>query len=894
MADKPSKNSGSGIKPVPMKLFATWEVEKSSPSCIPRLCSLTLNRLVVNKALENDLASVIIAVKMQNSKRVLRSNEIIVPPGGSLDTELDLSFSLQYPHFFKRDVNKLQIMLQRRKKYKNRTILGFKTLALGQVNMSQVLQRSVDRELKLYSDIKERTNAVAHVSVLLLTSQPVDHEDNGHRKQNSSDVDRSPDVDNDSDEDEVHDFNDQESSSNDDLSDGEIEERSRRRPRKVSRSKIRPVTSRQRNLKQRFIALWKRFKVSEDALDLEADHDGSCLLFQALDSEADHDLIDHALDSEADHDLIDPDNPAGDIDDLLFDELDDLSDSGPELDTMSVMSTPKPRLRPFFSGRSSSSHEKEVSKSTESSRPSDECIIKRTDSDMNASTMASVMLDVLEHDADCSDSVPSESSPRPRSPLLKTQNFIRERSTSYRESKLKTGYNFADRRHSAGGVDDLRRSNGQDMVEQGIDYNLPRKVLLDQLSNVLDTGDDKVPESLILVNTSEWQGQLLVQKLQEKQMRLICTCSNADVKAAITFLVAKIQKYCNSNSKQPGPIKLGVAGNDGYINSVLRPYVEQFSTKSPDWQAYTKFLVIPLGSSSIGRHIANIDQTYSSLFMDMAWKDTFERTDSAKLDSSEIVNRVNKYVSSQTVIHPLPIAEAMVMCKGKNSDEAKQIFIPFVSEVKIGTPDTFSMSVDMEEGANSPPNLSSSPPSTTQLIEKQKEGHTPPSSPNIGAMSPPASQVPSLSSTQTDYVELQVDYWTVANRSEGFDKDRGSKKETNKCSLKTAFRSLNVSRLPSTGDITSQTFSMIVVTKEKKQKIVMRIGKKGKDIESKSQIIDGINRLICTSKSQNFTLKVVIDSVEWTGVKFFQLSSQWQTHIKSMPIAIFGFYDTAL
>ena len=33
----------------------------------------------------------------------------------------------------------------------------------------------------------------------------------------------------------------------------------------------------------------------------------------------------------------------------LFNELEDLSDSGPELDTMSVSSTPKPSLRPFFS-----------------------------------------------------------------------------------------------------------------------------------------------------------------------------------------------------------------------------------------------------------------------------------------------------------------------------------------------------------------------------------------------------------------------------------------------------------------------------------------------------------------------------------------------------------------
>jgi hypothetical protein len=36
MADKTSKAMGSGPKPVPMKLFATWEVEKTSPNCVPR------------------------------------------------------------------------------------------------------------------------------------------------------------------------------------------------------------------------------------------------------------------------------------------------------------------------------------------------------------------------------------------------------------------------------------------------------------------------------------------------------------------------------------------------------------------------------------------------------------------------------------------------------------------------------------------------------------------------------------------------------------------------------------------------------------------------------------------------------------------------------------------
>lgn len=64
---------------------------------------------------------------------------------------------LQYPHYLKRDC-KLQVMLQRRKKYKNKTILGYKTLAAGQVNMTHVRTRKLDittdiSDLVLFSDV---------------------------------------------------------------------------------------------------------------------------------------------------------------------------------------------------------------------------------------------------------------------------------------------------------------------------------------------------------------------------------------------------------------------------------------------------------------------------------------------------------------------------------------------------------------------------------------------------------------------------------------------------------------------------------------------------------------------------------------------------------------------
>lgn len=147
---------------------------------------------------------------MQSSKRTLRSNEIAVPAAGMLDTELELQFALQYPHFLKRDGNKLLILLQRRKRYKNRTMLGYKTLAEGVVNMAQVinlimkqlklfifkwlndceitgsfictqvLQKQMDLELELVSDKSEKYGGyavpLAKVNVVALSSQPVDHD----------------------------------------------------------------------------------------------------------------------------------------------------------------------------------------------------------------------------------------------------------------------------------------------------------------------------------------------------------------------------------------------------------------------------------------------------------------------------------------------------------------------------------------------------------------------------------------------------------------------------------------------------------------------------------------------------------------------------------------------
>merc|ERR1719232_522873 len=93
-----------------------------------------------------------------------------------------------------------------------------------------------------------------------------------------------------------------------------------------------------------------------------------------------------------------------------------------------------------------------------------------------------------------------------------------------------------------------------------------------------------------------------------------------------------------------------------------------------------------------------------------------------KAEVSEIVNRVIQYLAANENLINLPVAEAMVTYKEKSSDEeSSQVFIPFVSDVKVGTeamPGPSSLELDDTIGS---PN----PPAEMKL--------TPPSSPHVGS-----------------------------------------------------------------------------------------------------------------------------------------------------------------
>ncbi|XP_039928295.1 phosphofurin acidic cluster sorting protein 2 isoform X9 [Hirundo rustica] len=865
--------TGALGRPVPMNLFATWEIDGSSPSCVPRLCSLTLKKLVVLKELDKELISGVIAVKMQGSKRILRSHEIVLPPSGHVETELALTFSLQYPHFLKREGNKLQIMLQRRKRYKNRTILGYKTLAVGCINMAEVMQHPTEggQVLSLFSNIKEAPLKVAEIWIFSLSSQPIDHEDS--TMQASQKI---KSTDNYSEE-EYESFSSEQEASDDavqgqDLDDDEYE---MGKPKKQRRSIVRTTSiTRQQNFKQKVVALLKRFKVSDEVLDSEQDP------------------AEHV--PEVEEDL-----------DLLYDTLDieNPSDSGPEMeDDDSVLSTPKPKLKPYFEGLSHSSSQTEIGSihSIRSQRepPSPQVEVPEKTKSLGIKHAGDSVSDTVPYEPNQQAEVQEAELPTPdvfveklppSGKITKTESLIipstrsegKQAGRRGRSTSLKERQPVRPQNERANSLDNERSPDTRHHLQ------IPRKTVYDQLNHIL-VSDDQLPENIILVNTSDWQGQYLSDVLQKHTLPVVCTCSSADIQAAFSTIVSRIQRYCNCNSQPPNPIKIAVAGAQNYLSAVLRLFVEQLSHKTPDWLGYMKFLIIPLGSHPVAKYLGSVDYRYNNFFQDLAWRDLFNKLEAQTTvsEAPDVVSRITQYIAGANCAHQLPIAEAMLTYKQKSPDEeSSQKFIPFVGVVKVGIVEQSSAtSGDSDDAApSSSVVLSSTPPSVSPAVKEASP--TPPSSPSVtGSFSSPSQGL------GAELMGLQVDYWIAAPP---VDRKRDPEKKdpsTTKNTLKCTFRSLQVSRLPASGEIaTTPTMSMTVVTKEKNKKVMFLPKKtKDKEVESKSQCIEGISRLICTAKHQQNMLRVLIDGVEWNDVKFFQLAAQWSSHVKHFPICIFG------
>ncbi|XP_077670325.1 phosphofurin acidic cluster sorting protein 2-like isoform X1 [Eretmochelys imbricata] len=804
-----------------MNLFATWEIDRSAPSCVPRLCSLRLKKLTVLRELDKELSSVLIAVKIQGSKRVLRSNEYVLPPGGLMETDLELTFSLQYPHFLKRDGNKLQIMLQRRKRYKNRTILGYKTLAVGIINMAEVMQHPTDggQLLGLHSNMKDVSIQVAEISIYSLSSQPIDHEDgsvpSGPKIKAS---DRSPDMDNYSEEDDDSFSSEQEAS--DDAVQGQDlydEEDEVRKPKKARRKMIRTTSmSRQPNFKQKFVALLKRFKVMDEVLD--SDPVGQT--------------------REVEEDL-----------GLLYDSLEECnnSDSGPELeDNESVHSTPKPTLRRFFEGVSHSGSQTEIGslhgqkgQERESSSPGQAEKRKAGAPRALEEVGVEVVAAALE---------PEEPSPRPGAAEAARRESSVDRlaqlgsagkpeppnavSPSKAESRQvwrPRSTSMKDRQNLKGQSDRTSSLDSESSPDSRHSAQVPRKSVYDQLNQIL-ISDEQLPESIILVNVTEWQGQYLSEQLQAHKQPVVSTWSVADVQAAFNTIVARIQRYQSGRGGRPelpecrAAVLRGAAGQQDPRLAELPPLPRGATGLTPAGQ-------VP------GVRGWEVQRALPGHGVEGA-------VQQGRAPQRRHRGRPWPHGSVHCRCQPVSPAAHLRGHANVQTEEPRRRLLPEVCAVCRGG----------EGGARG---------TVLQRLRSLSPG--------------------------MEVMGLQVDYWTTQGPEK---KKEGEKREMGlKNTLKSNFRSLQVSRVPSPGELVPpSTMAMTVVTKEKNKKVMFLSKKpKEKDLEPKSQVIEGITRLICTAKHQNTMLRVSIDGVEWNDVKFFQLAAQWPTHVKHLPVGIFGY-----
>ncbi|KAL2082816.1 hypothetical protein ACEWY4_020589 [Coilia grayii] len=612
--------------------------------------------------------------------------------------------SWQYPHFLKRDANRLQIMLQRRKRYKNRTILGYKTLAVGLINMAEgemclclcailgyktlavglinmaeVMQHPTEggQILGLHSNVKDAPARVAEISVFSLSSQPIDHEDgSGQAGPKTKISDRSPDMDNYSEEDDDSYSSEQEAS--DDAAHGQDiydEDDEVRKPKKSRRKMIRTTSmTRQPNFKQKFVALLKRFKVTDEVLD---------------------------------SDPVDQTQGVEDLD-LLYDSLEvyNQSDSGPEMeDNESVMSTPKPKLKPFFEGMSHSSSQTEIgSQHSQRNQPRDRSCISGDFLSLARSKSSATRhqedtnLDSPTGELDAEDFGPvvaevSSSWEVNAERLANTVSKLCKMESQNHTSPSKVESRLQCRARSTS-MKDRQNSRTQSQRNTSIDSDcspetrlvtqVPRKSVYDQLNQIL-ISDERLPESIILINTMDWQGQYVGELLHKQSQPIVSTCSAADVQAAFNTIVARIQRFCNCNAQTPPTMKVALVGDQSYLSTVLRFFVDQLANKTPDWLTYIRFLLIPIGSHPLAKYVASLDSKFSNIFMDTAWRELFCRPEPPPSDNLDVAGRIIQYIAGANVSHQFPISEAMLTYKQKSPDEDScQKFVPFIGVVKVG------------------------------------------------------------------------------------------------------------------------------------------------------------------------------------------------------------------
>eukprot|EP01136_Pigoraptor_vietnamica_P039678 Opistho-1_new@826 len=144
------------------QLFAKWDNANRSSLVAPGICIIRISSLTLVSA-PPDCDGVYIAASMRGGlRRFVRSHEIALPaapkataapanaagaqtPQGSVRLDVDITFTVQYPHILKTPGSIISLTLRRRKHYKGQRILGYKVLAMANISMAEVVECPVER-----------------------------------------------------------------------------------------------------------------------------------------------------------------------------------------------------------------------------------------------------------------------------------------------------------------------------------------------------------------------------------------------------------------------------------------------------------------------------------------------------------------------------------------------------------------------------------------------------------------------------------------------------------------------------------------------------------------------------------------------------------------------------
>uniref|UniRef100_A0AC34RLQ3 Phosphofurin acidic cluster sorting protein 2 n=1 Tax=Panagrolaimus sp. JU765 TaxID=591449 RepID=A0AC34RLQ3_9BILA len=1052
----------STIAAVPMKLYANWEVDRTSNSAIQRVFTMIISKIQISKLLKLD-NNFIIGIRLQGHKRTLRSNDIVVPQnslGNNIELNLDISFTIQYCHYLKRKTNIIQILIQRRKRYKNRHIPGFKTLAIGYLNLDDILQMGGIREVRIWdptylnkTDADFSESIAGTIFISNCQSQAIEAEGT-HKAPGKEGILSDEDED---DTTEESDFEIENAEYGDNTPRFGQQTGGKQRARRA-RKKLN-----QKNIKSKLSALLKRFRaqdgsagpstgrlpptaeeleeifeelenISDSGPELEPDKVSIISnpkpgLRPFFGSKTDLPPIEDTLQSEeSGPDTDDPEyssdnennqpffltrtefpqtstpldsgrshkiksqnekeprterssslkekekivhsNTAGSVQSVgethktaivnppmiikkfneanmmagvmnqledpnlfiasniwicsssdlnwiskidsttfhrvrlidcptrfraqdgsagpstgrlpptaeeleeIFEELENISDSGPELepDKVSIISNPKPGLRPFFGSKTDLPPIEDTLQSEESGPDTDDPEYS-SDNENNQPFF-------LTRTEFPQTSTPLDSG---RSHKIKSQNEKEprtERSSSLKEKEKIVHSNTAGSVQSVGETHKTAIVNPPMIIKKFNEANMMAGVM-----NQLEDPNLFIASNIWICSSSDLNWISKIDSTTFHRVRLIDCPTVNEVRVALQAIVARIQKFCNSNSESPPQTIIGILGADKLVTNILRIYVDLLQNKTTnDWLNYLRFSLLIPPNSVIGRTIAlNSD----SGLMEIQWKilNKINLNDTTLIEDC-LLNSTN--VEKLKALN-IPIGEVMLQLHKNNGNSPdynseingnaeSQVFIPFIAEIHLGNLEELNLLhyVKKEEDEMmSTPRMASNIPS------------------HIGnSMSPPTS--PQMSKTN-EWKELQIEYWTIGSNSHelppggshfSLNPSNTPKSSSNggKFSMKASVRTLSVAREP-----LSTLLSMLFVKERKKDKVLQKLGRKTKPrgsdtFNSQSRVVSSVTRMICNSKGS--PLEVAIDGVTWNRVRFFQISAQWQTHVKFLPVSV--------